>query len=42
VKNPFEKAAERERECPDCRGSGKTSDGKTCRRCEGKGVILVR
>jgi hypothetical protein len=40
--NPFERAPERERECPQPRGSGESPEGKPCRPRDGKGIILVR
>jgi hypothetical protein len=48
VKDAFEKFCEgwlggenggRPYECPDCEGTGKTSDGKECERCGGNGFI---
>jgi DnaJ-class molecular chaperone len=33
-----ERGPEREKTCPDCRGTGK-KDGKICPRCDGRGSI---
>ena len=40
--NPFEKMPGKKQEmrnCPDCRGSGKTSNGDKCSRCSGSGKV---
>jgi DnaJ-class molecular chaperone len=34
-------AVEKAKKCPVCHGYGKTSDGKRCQRCDGKGEVPV-